>query len=400
MFKEYGKNNLLHIKLSSLLKSILSFLLKESEGFQGSASASQNDNLLPQMSNFSPPNNEVSSKMDSMKRCSQILRDTLEYLNKGIVMFLKGLSARERNNFLFKGFILQICRIIIPFEKRGHQVVKDSADWKQMYYNFLFHELKKEDRILVEDPRQTHKISEDNIRLPSNFKFNNSSLQEKMNLKSNYDSLGNQGMIEDIEDEEEEEVPKESLLKELDAHHKDSDSSDSDSDEDLLKNYSFGKPGELLLPKKLDQDDNDFRGYDSGTGKGVDFAKDPVEDATFTKSNNKDIYSIVNDWNIYAQGSWKGLGDDLQDETPLKQYSSVNKEGLVSNSLDSESENLQRHKISRKDNKKYGLYGSLTRRFQIQKKERRETKEVKDSESDLKSFYNSGNQSNQSKIKR
>lgn len=406
LFRQFGANNLLHIKLSSLLKNILAFLLKESESFKGDSKGGANDNMLHQMSNFSPPNNEVSAKMDTARRCSQILNETFEYVNREVVDFLKELSPREKNRFLFKGFIIQICRIIIPFEKRGHQVVKNSSHWKQIYYNFLFHELKKEDRVLVEDPRNRNQVLSDNMRLPSNFKFNNSSLQGKMNLKSNYDSLGNNDIIlKEEEDDDADDQLKQDVLDDFDTCGKDSDTdsdSESDSDEDLLKNYSFGKPGELMIPKKLSEEDQDYRGFDSGMGKGVDFSEINLQtESTFTKSSTEDIYAMVNDWNIYAQGSWKGLGKDLQEQPKLKQYSSVSKtESLVSNTSDPESENLQRHKISRKENKKYGLYGSLTRRFQIRNKPAKEPNLADQLNENLTSFYNSGNPNNQSQIKR
>ena len=386
LFKEYGKNNLLHIKLASLLKNILSFLLKESESYQGTVT-SQNDNMLPQMSNFSPPNNEISSRIDTARKCSRILNDTFEYLNKELVMFWKKLSKKEKNQNLFKGFIIQLCRIILSFEKRGHQVVKDNSNWKLIYYDFLFHEVKKEDRVLVEDPKNKVNEFDDNMRLPVNFKFNNASLQGKMNLQSNYDSLGNQGMILD-DDDEEDESPKQNVLKDLDEHHKNSDSdsdSDSDNDEDLLKNYSFGKSGGLLLPKKISREDNDYSGYDSGVGKGVDFTNDNLEDtSSFKKSQNQDFYDIVNDWNIYGQGSWKALGEDLSKVASTKKYGSVKKKDDVIINQDNED---QRHQISRKDNKKYGLYGSLTRRFQIRNK----TQSNKEMKVNMESFYNSGN---------
>jgi len=401
LFKAYGKNNLLHIKLGSLLKNILSFLLKESETFQGTLSSATNDNMLPQMSNFSPPNNEVSSKkIDSARRCSRILTNTLDYLNKEIVIFWRNLSKKEKNQFLFKGFIIQLCRIILPFEKRGHQIVKDNSNWKEIYYDFLFHEIKKEDRILIEDPKNVNNDFDDNLRLPANFKFNNASLQGKMNIQpSNYDSIGNQGMIlEDDDDEDEEnETPKQDVLRDLNLHHQDSDSdsdSDSEDDEALLKNYSFGKSGAFLLPKKMKADDKDYRGYDSGVGKGVDLTNTLDKDtSSFKKSDSNDIYDIVNDWNIYGQGSWKALGDDLSKIVSSKKYGSVKKQDDIINQDQDEIE--QRHKISRKDNKKYGLYGSLTRRFQI--KQKKSKKEIK-SNPKLESFYNSGSSLGKSQV--
>lgn len=406
LFKEYGENNLLHIRLSSLLKSILAFLLKESESYSRAA-GNADANLLPQMSSFSPPNREASAKTDSARRCAQMLRETLEFLSEGVVGFLKGLGPREKNKFLFKGFVIQLCRIVIPFEKRGHPVVKDSAHWKDVYYNFLFHELKKEDCVLVEDPRQRGKTLEEDMRLPSNFKFNNASLQGKMNLRSNYDSLGTKNVVLDEEDEPEADEPRKQVLQGFGrrAEDSDSDSDSSESDEELLKQFSFGRPGDLCQPKTLESSEPDSRPYDSGTGQGVDFKAEPAhKPGAFEKESAKDIYDIVNDWNIYAQGSWKGLGEELR-ESALQRRSAAGEkektqatgEGPEGSSSDPECEGLQRHKISRKDNQKYGLYGSLTRRFQIKKKSSKGPKEARGESS---SFYNSGAPGGQSPVER
>lgn len=399
--------------MTSLLKNIFSFLLKESESFSGSISNLSNDNLLPQMSTISPPNNELSSKSDCARKASWILGKVFKYLDQEIVLFLKNLSRKERNNYLFKGFIIQLCRLVIAFEKRGHQIIKNNSHWKQVYYDFLYHEIIKEDRILVEDPRNKNKIINDHIGLPANFKINNASLQGKMNLKSNYDSLGNRGMILDNDDDEEI-SPKENVLNELDKHHKDSDSesdsdSDSESDEELLLNYRFGKTNGILNPKPLKMNDKDYSGYDSGTGMGVDLTSElPDEEInSFKKTPTEDLYTIVNDWNVYSSNKIKTSSKNpvINKYTSLKNLSkSLNKESdlkykaneIINNlSNDKESENLQRHQITRSDNKIYGLYGSLTRRFQIKKNF--ESSQNKPNNK-LEKFYDSANLNKQSDI--
>ena len=393
LFKEYGTNNLLHIKLTSLLKNIFSFLLKESESYSDSISNKHTENMLPQMSTISPPNNDSSSKAFTAKKAAWILGEGLKSLHENLVCFLMKLNNKQKNKFLFKGFVIQICRLVLPFDKRGHRIVKNNSHWKQVYYDFLFQEMKKEDRILVEDPKNKNSLFNDHIGLPPNFKINNASLQGKMNLQSNYDSLGNQGMIlEDNDDEEE--SPKQNVLEDLNKHHRDSDSdsdSESDSDEELLQNYSFGRSGGILGPKILQKEDQDFSGYDSGVGKGVDLTQEIEKEFTKSDTPEMDLYKSVNDWNIYGQGSWKALGEDLQQVDSQRKYTSLkNVKSEVVNNLneDKDSDNLQRHQITRSENKKYGLYGSLTRRFQIKNKN---DSNKKNSNIKLEKYYNSGN---------
>jgi hypothetical protein len=367
------------------MKNILSFILKESESVQNVPCETTNKNMLPQMSNFSPPNNEMFPKFESGKKSSLILKNVLKYLHEEIVVFYNNLSRRDKNKFLFKGFIIQLCRLFVPFKDRNHPVLTNNMHWKQLFQDFIYHEIKKEDKVLVEDPRKKDYELDSSIGLPANFKINDASLQGKMNLNTNYDSVGNQGMIldDDDDDDDEEDSPKKPILSDLSKHKKFSDSdsdsdSDSESDEDLLQTYTFGRKGDLLKPKVMNQVDADFSGYDSGVGKGVDLTEELEEakGSTFTKEKRKSAYDLVNDWNIYGQGSWKALGEELDDTVDMKKYSSVKnttcKKGktheIVSNSMDDESDNLQRHQITRKENKKYGLYGSLTRRFQITKK--------------------------------
>ena len=399
LFKEYGANNLLHIKLTSLLKNIFSSLLKESESFSDSLSNKNTENMLPQMSTISPPNNDFSSKAFSKKKAAWILGEGLKSLHQDLVCFLMKLSNKEKNKFLFKGFVIQICRLVLSFDKRGHKIVKNNSHWKQLYYDFLFQEIKKEDRILVEDPKNKASPFNDHIGLPPNFKINNASLQGKMNLQSNYDSLGNQGMIME-DDDKEEESPKQNVLEDLNKHHRDSDSdseseSDSDSDEELLQNYSFGRSSGFLGTKRLTEEDNDYSGYDSGVGKGVDLTEEVEKE--FTKSDDPiDLYQSVNDWNIYGQGSWKALGKNLEEEPQRKYTSLKNVKSEVVNNEDQDSDNLQRHQITRSENKKYGLYGSLTRRFQIKKKL---NSNKKNPNINLEKFYDSANIGNK-KIER
>ena len=391
LFREYGTNNMLHSKLTGLLKSIFSFLLKESESPHGESQGKLNNNLLPEMGGVSPPNADLSPKKQSSKKATYLLKEALEYLHEHIVLFLKNLPQKQRGHFLFRGFVTQLCRLVHSFEKRGHPVVKNSHHWKEIYYNFLFLEAKREDKVLVEDPNKKHDDFDNSIGLPPNFKINDASLQGKMNLQTNYDSLGNQGMILDDDDEELEDSSK-PLLQELNKHKKnfdsDSDSESDEDDEDLLQNYSFGKASTVLVPKKMESTDADFKGYDSGVGKGVDLTVDlsKSSDLAFTKSEKKNIYDLVNDWNIYGQGSWKALGKDLrQTQQPEKQ---PEKESEVVSNTDDDADNLQRHQFTRRDNKKYGLYGSLTRRFQVKNKLEPSRREPKIS---LENFYDSTN---------
>lgn len=185
LYKRYPLNNCLHIKLSSILKSIISFLLKECESF------SESELKLEAEENKSEnPNPSESAKF---------LEEALTFISKDIISQYQALSRREKYRHLYKGFIIQLCRLIFQFEKRNHRFLKNLQCWRDIVNGFLFLEMKKEDRVLIEDPKNKLDKFKDNIALPHDFKFNDGALRGKMNLNfgSNYDSIGDRNIIID-----------------------------------------------------------------------------------------------------------------------------------------------------------------------------------------------------------
>lgn len=97
------------------------------------------------------------------------------------------------------------------------------------------------------------------------------------------------------------------------------------------------------------------------------------------------IYMRVNDWNMYGQGSWKALNTQVREIVTPELTSS---DHSITKKETKEDTSLAKHNITHSENKKYGLYGSLNRRFRIKQKTRKSPKEI--SQIKEEEFYQSG----------
>ena len=150
-----------------------------------------------------------------------------------------------------------------------------------------------------------------------------------------------------------------------------SDSEDSDEEKILtsfkakFQNYKNNENEEndfLVEPKIIE--DSPEKIYHSGFGNNID-----IEDSAnklFSKSEGDSIikletetennlYEKVNDWNVYGQGSWK---DFINEENIEDKKEDDNYRKTVS-------EESPRHPLDKGDNKKFGLFYTLTKRFKV-----------------------------------
>lgn len=313
------------------------------------------------------------------------------------------------------GFVSQICRVMHAAEEKNHLSLKVDSEWQRICERFFNAEMLKEDQLLVEDPRQPLEDDDNLIDIPPDFKLSNQFMVNKNRRakKEDYDSLGNALKLKG---------PR--IVKDADS----SSSSDDSSDEEALRQYKFVPKimarggGNLFQPKIMAQQDQDYAGYDSGGLDAEQLLTEGLENersrnwlkretAQEDQDENLDAYNLVNDWNIYGQGSWKEMSQILpvkslpaedQEEntdepegkdsseilirslsapTPQKHPQKLGNEIRFKEDEEEEEEGkeqdggLERHSVTADENRKFGLYDSLTRRFQIKKKKRKKKKE-------------------------
>lgn len=294
------------------------------------------------------------------------------------------------------GFVSQICRVMHSAEDKNHWSLKVDSEWQSIRENYFNAEMQKEDQVLVHDPRQPLDDEDDLIDIPPDFKLSNQFMVSKRNKKADYDSLGQALKLKG---------PR--IVKDADS------SSEESSDDEALNKYKFIPKvvnrggGNMFEPKKMMPQDEDYSGYNSGGFEAKDLLNDEPEHrlklAGFRKENSDeeadqepeevDVYNLVNDWNIYGQGSWRKMSRELRvpvksdedndsdsdsDRPELVRTQSApvpSLEKLTASKKFKEDEDdeggLERHSVTPDENRKFGLYDSLTRRFQIKKKKKK-----------------------------
>ena len=389
LYSEHPTSNPLHIPLTTLVKDIFAFLLKECESDPISRRQIE------------------TSQYEKAERAEGFLKAGLRYLSRDLVDQYLLMSKKQRTKALYMGFVSQICRVMHAVEAKNHLSLKVDSEWQRICERFFNAEMLKEDQVLVEDPRQPLEDDDNLIDIPPDFKLSNQFMVNKNRRakKEDYDSLGTALKLKG---------PR--IVKDADS----SSSSDDSSDEEALKQYKFVPKimarggGNLFQPKMMAQQDQDYAGYDSGGIDAEQLLNEELEleqkRSWLKRDSNKedldenvDAYNLVNDWNIYGQGSWKTMSQILpvksqpqkeEDQPQVKDSPKIlirslsapisekppQKLGDEKRFKEDEEEKdqdggLERHSVTADENRKFGLYDSLTRRFQIKKKKRKKKKE-------------------------
>lgn len=318
-YKKFGCNTFVHISLTTLITNIIKHVCETQTSEENNLSVSQIENT-------------------SIKKIMTILY-------KDYFKWLSDLDKKQRNQYLFKGFLVKLGRFCKEYELKYKDCFSDSKNWDKIKKEFLDEEIAREDKVLVEDPKTKLDISDEIIFCPEKIQINTCFINNNLSKNQNFDSIENKEIMFDDDESDDE----------------DSDDDESKGEYEMdFRNLNNIKNEDMFEQKFIEEDSENI--YHSGFGKSIEIDENS-KNKLFSKSDGDDaqhnLFEVVNDWNIYGQGSWKDLIPSSKTDRSNQDLDVQIKKTL--------SEDVPRHPINQNDNKKYGLFYTLTKRFKVNK---------------------------------